>query len=138
MARSSYLFALCMLVAFPVAAQKAPCPAHQAGKGYPWEVSQTMEGDHWADVAVDLDAHGKVSGCRIVRGNLESDEGFYVCRAVLAQGEFDPVMKDGVMIAGSRETHFVLQGMRHLDANESARKKWFAAHPQERPSCYPE
>jgi hypothetical protein len=138
MVRLACAFVVVVLVCSPVTAQKAPCPPHRAGAAYPWEISQMMEGDHWADVAVDLDAHGKVSGCRIVRGNLESDEGFYVCRAVLAQGEFDPVMKDGAMIAGSRETHFVLHGMRHEDANEAAKKKWLAAHPQERLSCYPE
>jgi len=132
------LFVLLSLLASPAIADKAPCPPHKAGAPYPWESEGLMEGDHWADIAIDLDAHGKVTGCRVVKGNLESDEGFYMCRAYTNQGEFDPLMKDGVAIAGTIQTHSMLKGMRHQDADESARKRWFAAHPQERQSCYPE
>jgi hypothetical protein len=126
-------FALCS----PLAA-KTPCPPHKAGSPYPWEVSGLVEGDHWADMAVDLDARGHVTGCRIIKGNLESDEGFYMCRAVTNQGEFDPVTKDGVAVAGTITRHFVLEGMRHRDLSASARKRWFAAHADERQSCYPD
>ena len=97
-----------------------------------------MSGDQWADLSLDVDTKGKVTGCKIIKGNLASDMGFYVCHAAIADGEFDPVMKDGVAVAGTRVSHFVVQGMRHRDANAAARKRWFAAHPMERQSCYPD
>jgi hypothetical protein len=115
-----------------------PCPPHKAGAPYPWAVDQLMSGDQWGDFSVDLDAKGRVTGCRAVQGNLQPEMGFWICRSLSTQGEFDPIMKDGVAVAGSRTTHFVLEGMRHRDADAAARKRWFAAHPTERPSCYPD
>jgi hypothetical protein len=137
MARVPCFLLMSFAICSPVAAKTA-CPPHKAGEPYPWEVSGLVEGDHWADIAVDLDAKGHVTGCRIAKGNLESDEGFYMCRAMTSQGEFDPVVKDGVAIAGTITAHSVLQGMKHRDLNASARKRWFAAHPEERQSCYPD
>lgn len=126
------------LSAATAASAGTPCPPHKAGEAYPWEVNQLMSGDQWADLSIDLDAKGKVTGCKVIKGNLESEMGFYICQATARDGEFDPVTKDGVPVAGSRTTHFVLQGMRHRDANAAARKKWFNEHPQERWNCYPE
>ena len=120
------------------AADKTPCPHFRPGEPYPWVVNETMSGDQWGDLSVDLDTKGKPSGCRAIKGNLKPEMGFWVCRSILAQGEFDPVMKDGVPIAGSRIQHFVLEGMRHRDADAAARKRWFAAHPGERQDCYPD
>lgn len=128
---------LSFVVSSPLAAS-TPCPPHKAGEAYPWEVKDLMDGDHWADVAIDVDAKGKPTGCKVVKGNLESDDGFFVCRSMTAQGEFDPVMKDGAAVAGTIQTHMVLQGMRHRDANAAARKRWFATHPDERQSCFPD
>ena len=137
MARLNKFLLLSLVIASPLAA-KTPCPPHKAGQGYPWYVPELMEGDQWADVAIDLDPKGNVTGCKIVKGNLEGDDGFFVCRAMTAQGEFDPVKKDGVAVAGTIQRHMELQGMRHRDANAAARKRWFAAHPDERESCYPD
>ena len=137
MTRWCRLLFLSLLVSSPLAAKTA-CPPHRAGEPYPWEVGGLMEGDHWAEIAVDVDATGRATGCRVTKGNLESDEGFYMCRAMMNQGEFTPTMKDGAAVASTITTRSVLQGMRHLDANAAARKRWFAAHPDERQSCYPD
>jgi hypothetical protein len=122
----------------PVTASGAPCPPHRPGDPYPWVVNEKMSGDQWGDLSIDLDAKGHVTGCRAINGNLEPEMGFWICRSISAQGEFDPIMKDGMPIAGSRIRPFVLEGMRHRDANAAARKRWFAAHPTERESCYPD
>jgi hypothetical protein len=129
---------LVCIAASAQAADKTPCPHYRPGEPYPWVVNDLMSGDQWGDLSIDLDTKGKPTGCRAIKGNLESEMGFWVCRSMLAQGEFDPVMKDGVPVAGSRIEHFVLEGMRHRDANAAARKRWFAAHPSERQSCYPD
>lgn len=97
-----------------------------------------MSGDQWGDFSIGLDAKGKVTGCQAVKGNLESEMGFWICRSISAQGEFDPILKDGVPVAGNRIRHVVLEGMRHRDANAAARKRWFADHPNERSGCYPD
>jgi hypothetical protein len=54
------------------------------------------------------------------------------------QGQYDPVMKDGVAVPGTITTKTVMMGMRHRDANAAARKRWFKEHPEERWDCYPE
>jgi len=116
---------------------KEPCIPHKPGEAYPWTVDQLMSGDQWGDFSIDLDAKGKVTGCRAIKGNLKPEMGFWICRSLSAQGEFAPILKDGVAVAGLRTRQVVLQGMRHRDADAAARKRWFAAHPAERQSCYP-
>lgn len=133
----SALILVSAATASPAAAGTA-CPPHRPGEPYPWAINELMSGDQWGDLAIDLDANGRVTGCHAVKGNLEPEMGFWVCRSISAQGEFDPLMKDGIAVAGTRTRHFVLEGMRHRDANAAARKKWFAEHPNERPSCYPD
>src|SRR5206468_4563136 len=67
-----------------------PCPPHRPGASYPWDVPGVMSGDQWAELAVNVDTKGKVTDCKIASGNLENEMGFWVCRSILAQGEFDP------------------------------------------------
>jgi hypothetical protein len=132
------VFAAALFAPQAAAAADTPCPPHRAGEPYPWENNELMSGDQWGDFSLDLDAKGHVTGCRAVKGNLEAEMGFWICRSLSNQGEFSPLMKDGAPVAGSMIRHVVLQGMRHRDANAAARKRWFAAHPAERSSCYPD
>ena len=121
----------------PVLAGTA-CPPHQAGASYPWEVEGHFSGDQWADVELDLDAKGKATACRVLKSNMSREDNFWVCGAMQVQGQYHPVMKDGVAIAGTIQTKTVGLGMRHREANAQARKRWFKEHPDERWDCYPE
>jgi hypothetical protein len=116
----------------------ASCPAHQPGAPYPWSVEGHFSGDQWADVELDLDAKGKATACRIFKSNMSREDNFWVCGAMQVQGQYDPVTKDGIAVPGTIKTKMVVQGMRHREANASARKRWFKEHPEERWDCYPE
>jgi hypothetical protein len=116
----------------------APCPAHQPGAAYPWSVDQLVTGDKWAEISLDVDANGKATACRILKSNMSREDNFWTCGAMQAQGQYSPVMKDGVAVSGTIKTKMVVEGMRHRDANAAARKRWFREHPQERWDCYPE
>jgi hypothetical protein len=126
------------LAAASPALAKEPCPPHQAGAPYPWSSNEVMTGDKWADVSLDLDTKGKATACRILKSNMSSEDNFWVCGAMQIQGQYNPVMKDGVAVAGTIQTKMVMDGMRHRDADMSARKRWFSEHPNERWDCYPE
>jgi hypothetical protein len=115
-----------------------PCPPHKPGDPYPWSVDGLMSGDQWGDFSIELDAKGRVAGCKAIKGNLEAEMGFWVCRSITAQGEFNPIVKDGAAVAGAMVRHVFVEGMRHRDADAAARKRWFASHPSERSSCYPD
>ena len=114
------------------------CSPHQAGAAYPWEVDEQFSGDQWAEVSLDLNAQGKATACRVLKSNMSREDNFWVCGAMQVQGQYDPVMKDGVAVPGTLQTKTVMLGMRHREANAAARKRWFKEHPQERWDCYPE
>jgi len=126
------------LLASSAAIAGTPCPPHQAGVPYPWTNNDFVSGDKWADVELDLDATGKATACRVVKSNMDREDNFWVCGAMQVQGQYDPVMKDGVAVAGTIHTKMNMPGSRHRDADMAARKKWFREHPQERWDCYPE
>jgi hypothetical protein len=114
------------------------CSPHQAGSPYPWEVKEHFSGDQWAEVSLDLNAQGKATACRVLKSNMSREDNFWVCGAMQVQGQYDPVMKDGVAVPGTIQTKTVMIGMRHREANAAARKRWFKEHPEERWDCYPE
>ena len=116
----------------------ASCPPHQGGAPYPWSSNELMTGDKWAEVELDVDATGTATSCRVVKSNMSREDNFGVCGAMQVQGQYDPPMKDGTLIAGKVQTKMLLEGMRHRDADMAARKRWFREHPQERWACYPE
>jgi hypothetical protein len=115
-----------------------PCPPLRPGEPYPWTNNEFMTGDKWADMELDLDATGKVVGCRITKSNMSSEDGFFVCASMRVQGREQPVMKDGVAVPGTITSKMMMPGMRHQDADMAARKHWFREHPNERWDCYPE
>jgi hypothetical protein len=119
------------------AADKA-CPPHRPGQAYPWQSAEVMPGDEWADLYIDLDAKGRPTNCRIGKHKLNKESGFWMCRAMTAQGQFEPVMKDGVAVPGTVTRHFFLAGRKHRQIEAAARKQFFKDHPEERSSCYPD
>ena len=131
------LAALAALAAHTGAAA-ATCPQLVPGAPYPWEVEGHFSGDKWADLSIDIDETGKITGCRVLKSNMDREERFWACAALRVQGKETPVLKDGVPTRVTRETKFVQLGMRHQQANTAARKRWFKANPQERWDCYPE
>jgi hypothetical protein len=132
------VFALASMTGSAPAFAGNPCPPHQAGEPYPWEIRGQISGDQWAEVSLDLDAKGKATACRVLKSNMSREDNFWVCGAMQVQGQYDPVMKDGVAVPGTITTKTVMMGMRHRDANAAARKRWFKEHPEERWDCYPE
>jgi hypothetical protein len=124
-----------LLAAGPVAANQG-CPALTPGQSYPWQTNETLPGDFWADMLIDLDAQGKPLRCRIAKGNLKNELGFWFCNALMKDGQYTPVMQDGVAVPGTVRRHMRMPGKRHREADEAARKRYLAAHPDEK-RCYP-
>ena len=114
-----------------------PCPVHNPGQAYPWQKSELMPGDEWAYLFIDLDTKGRPKSCRAGRHQYKPETGFWMCRAMMAQGDFDPVMKDGVAVEGTVTRFMTLAGQQRKQAEAAARKQFFKDHPEERPSCYP-
>ena len=97
-----------------------------------------MPGDEWAELWIDLDVQGRPKNCRIGKNKLKPESGFFMCRAMMAQGDFKPVIKDGVPAEGTVMRKFFSAGRLHQRAEAEARKKFFKDNPQERSSCYPD
>ena len=114
------------------------CPKFEPGQFYPWQTSEVMPGDEWAELHVDLDAKGRPKNCRVGKNKLKPESGYYMCRAMMAQANYEPIVKDGVAVEGTVTRNFFMAGRAHRRAEEVARKKFFKDNPQERPSCYPE
>lgn len=127
------------LMAAPVFAA-ANCPDHRPGAYYPWQLSsdKPMPGDQWAWLYIDVDATGKPKNCKVGEHKYEPEMGFWMCRAMMASGEFEPVMKDGVAVDGTVKRYMTVPGRARKRADEVARKQWFKDHPEERPGCYPD
>jgi hypothetical protein len=114
------------------------CPAFRPGQAYPWQTDEKlMPGDQWAWLFIDLDEQGKPKNCRVGEHKYQPETGFWMCRAMMAQGSFEPVMKDGLAVEGTVKRFMTVAGRQRQRAEEAARKQWFKDHPQERPSCYP-
>ena len=61
---------------------KASCPAGASTGHYPWLIAELMAGDRYADIYLDIDAHGRPLKCRIGRNNFtRDDDRFFVCNA---------------------------------------------------------
>ncbi len=124
-----------LLIAGPAIAQDR-CPKLAPGDSYPWQSSEPMPGDFWADMLIDLDAKGKPLRCRIAKGNLKNELGFWFCNALMKDGLYEPILRDGVAVPGTVKRHMRMPGKRRRDADEAARKRYLAAHPEEK-RCYP-
>lgn len=115
-----------------------PCPVFKPGQAYPWQKpGQLMVGDQWAYLYIDLDKKGRPKNCRVGKHKYGPEMGFWFCRAMMAQGDFEPIMKDGVAVEGTVTRFLSMPGRRRQREEEAARKQWFKDHPEERPSCYP-
>ena len=96
-----------------------------------------MPGDQWAYLLVDLDTKGRPQNCRPGKHQYQPETGFWMCRALMAQASFEPIMKDGVAVEGTVTRFMMLPGRLRQRADEAARKQFFKDHPEERPNCYP-
>jgi hypothetical protein len=114
------------------------CPSFEPGQYYPWQKEGLMPGDQWAWLYIDVDAHGKPTNCKVGEHKYEPEMGFWMCRAMMAGGDFEPVMKDGVAVAGTVKRYMTVPGRARQRAEAAARKQWFKDHPEERPACYPD
>jgi hypothetical protein len=116
-----------------------PCPVRQPGQAYPWSRSaDLMPGDEWAYLYIDVDTKGRPSNCRVGKHQYQPETGFWMCRAMMAQANFEPIMKDGIAIAGTVTRYTMIPGRQRQREDEAARKQFFRDHPDERPSCYPD
>jgi hypothetical protein len=130
---------VCMFVALCMAPSAAfagaACP--DAGYTYPWMIDDLMPGDEYADVYIDIDRSGRPLSCKYGRTNLHGEELFWVCNAFMEQFRTKPPVE---LAKGERTTvmrTMLGYGDAHRKAERKARKKFFAEHPDERPSCYP-
>jgi hypothetical protein len=124
-----------VLVSGPVAAHP-DCPTLVPGQSYPWQTDETMAGDFWAEMLIDLDAKAKPLRCRIAKGNFKNELGFWACNALMRDGQYEPVTQDGIAVAGTVKRHMRILGKRHREADAAARKRYLVAHPEEK-RCYP-
>ena len=121
-----------------VSAVAAPCPPRAPGQAYPWSSQELRKDDTWGRFRIHLDAKGRPTDCRLLEGNARGDTRFFMCRALIAQGAFEPQMENGVAVAGSVERTLVLAGRTTRREEARARKEFFKNNPHERPRCYPE
>ena len=138
MTKSSALLLSILLSSSSALAAESSCPSFEPGESYPWQTSEIMPGDEWANLYIDLDEKARPTNCKIGKSKLRKETGFWMCRAMMAQGNFEPVMKDGIPVKGTVTRYMFLAGRTHRQADEAARKKFFKEHPEERPGCYPE
>lgn len=133
-----WLIAASALVSGPVVAAD-DCPPFRPGQAYPWQLSldKPMPGDQWAWLHIDLDATGKPKNCRVGEHKYQPETGFWMCRAMMASGDFDPILKDGVAVEGTVKRYMTVAGRARKRADDEARKQWFKDHPEQRPGCYP-
>ena len=132
-----WVIAGCALLAGPSLAA-TPCPELKPGQAYPWQKSGLMPGDEWAYLHIDLDVKGRPKNCRVGKHQYKPETGFWMCRAMMAQGSFEPIIKDGVAVEGTVMRFMSVAGRQRRRAEAAARKQWFKDHPEERASCYPE
>ena len=137
MSRWLTLAPLIALVIAQAATATSSCPVLTPGALYPWQTKEIVSGDRWAEVSIDINAKGEPLRCRMGKNNLESDMGFWVCRSMMSYAKFDQVKKDGVLVGNTVKSTFLLIGRNHRQADDAARKRYFAEHPGERSSCYP-
>lgn len=128
--------AVLLLANFSSAGNK-PCPEFRPGQLYPWQIAEKMPGDNWAELEPDLDPAGKPLKCRVFRNNMDSETRMYLCQAIIADGRYTPVRKDGIAVAGTIKTSMFLPGPQRKREEERRRKAFFKNNPGERSSCYP-
>jgi hypothetical protein len=136
-----WTIASCVLMSGTGALAAESCPSFLPGQLYPWQQQSSdkpMPGDQWAWLYIDVDVNGKPKNCKVGDHKYEPETGFWMCRAVMASGQFEPVKKDGVVVEGTVKRYFTVAGRARKRADEAARKQWFKDHPQERPACYPD
>jgi len=134
--RAALYLAPLMLV-FPTQPALADCPHLVPGAPYPWQSEELMPGDKWADLSITLDKKGHPIDCKSSKGNVDPETLFYMCQAILREGEFEPIIRDGQPVEGTIPRHMMMPGRNHVRADEAARKKYFAEHPDQKSSCYP-
>jgi hypothetical protein len=124
------------VVGISQALAKESCPTLSSGP-LPWSTDEIMSGDRYADIYLDIDAQGKPTGCRMGKNNIPGDDKFFICNAFMQQWSTHPPEDAGKGGATTVKRNYFEYGMRHADAERSARKKFFREHPYERAECYP-
>ncbi|WP_286774225.1 MULTISPECIES: hypothetical protein [unclassified Sphingomonas] len=115
----------------------AACPDLKPGALYPWQTSEIMTGDQWADVYLDIDERGRADNCRIGKNNVSVDMQAMMCRTLMREYTENPKAINTPAEQGTIKRHFFLAGRTHRKADEMARKQYFATHPDESQGCYP-
>lgn len=136
------------MIASPTVA-KQPCPPNKFQPPYPWFIGETMSGDRYADIYLDIDKAGKPLNCRMGKNNIPGDDKFFVCNAFIQQWSTSPQPNDpevgpppsnipkGSPIKATVHRQLLSYGEKHTKAERDARTSFFQQHPEERPECYP-
>ena len=137
-----------MIIASPASA-KEPCPPTKYPPPYPWLIGDTMPGDRFADIYLDIDKAGKPINCRMGKNNIPGDDKFFVCKAFIEQWTTSPRPNDpavgpppanlprGTPIKATVHRQLIMYGEQHAKAERAARERFFQQHPEERAECYP-
>jgi hypothetical protein len=125
--------------AYPTLA-KVPCPKRPIGSlAYPWLIEGYMDGDHYADIYLDVSKDGEPVACRFGKTNIHSnDEKFGVCLAFMRTRGWsvNPSTPEATRTTITRK--YISYGGKHEKAERAARKLYLAQHPEERPECFPD
>lgn len=127
-----------LFVSSAALADATRCPALEPGTRYPWQTDTPMRDDLWARVALDVDRGGYPIRCRVEQNNYPDAESRVIfCKQYYDRWRGPPAtVSDPPMRTLRRYSN--IPGPHHDLADKRARKAWFAAHPEQRPECYPE
>lgn len=127
----------------------AACPASKYPPPYPWFIGDTMPGDLYADIYLDIDKAGKPIACRMGKNNIPGDDKFFICNAFIEQWKTSPQPNDPAVgppppnlprnspIIATVHRQLITPGEQHEKAERAARERFFREHPEERQECYP-
>lgn len=117
----------------------ATCPQLVPGASYPWQKEEIVPGDQYATIFIDVDAKGRSTNCRVGANNLpDSETRFWVCRAMMSEGQIVAEVRNGVPVASTVTRSMVMRGRQYEREDDAARKRYFATHPDQNSTCYPQ
>ena len=133
-----FVLSIAFVAASGAPAAKAPCPPHEAGAAYPWDIPNLMPGDKHASIFIDVDRTGRPLTCKIGDNNIADPyTRFQLCNAYTQDWKAPPA-GPGEADRRTIRRETVMIGSEHELANQKARREWFKTHLDERPACYPE
>lgn len=110
--RRSVAFLIACAIAAPAAAEQKPFvePGTQPLPSDPHYPDEMRHGDHWADIQMKVDKKGQPTDCLVTKTDIRDKEKiFWLCHAMLRDWHIQPIVENGVAVAGTVTRHMVLR-----------------------------